>query len=128
MRVHVHPGVLPLSGPEGAGKNQKVLTPAWGPTVRNDCLTCQNLLSGAQREAWEVGGGSRKRARRSQSWPCLLAIQGLVGKAILLNDDPGEQDRDEGSPGGTLGKAPDPAFRPRTKVQTKLGSERQSSG
>lgn len=35
MRVHVHPGVLPLSGPEGAGKNQKVLTPAWGPTVRN---------------------------------------------------------------------------------------------
>lgn len=35
MRVHVHPGILPLSGPEGAGKNQKVLTPAWGPTVRN---------------------------------------------------------------------------------------------
>lgn len=95
MRVHVHPGVLPLSGPEGAGKNQKVLTPARDPTVRNAsspaCPVHRNLLSGAQREAWEVGGGSRGTLRRSrsQTWPCLLAFQGLAsGKAILLNDDP----------------------------------------
>lgn len=30
--VHVHPVILLMSGPEGAGKTQKVLTPAWGHT------------------------------------------------------------------------------------------------
>ena len=92
MRVHVHPGVLPLSGPEGAGKNQKVLTSARGPTVRNAALlacpvTLDLLNGGTERsrggQGWGGSRGALRRARRSQTQPDLLVAQYLADETIL---------------------------------------------